>query len=184
MKVEGRGGEVNKAQRWRNKDHGIWSIFRAIDEAMSGDDFILRKPSQVMFAISQESALLYWKENMGQLDSCKKPARHSFCSRSVPVSSFFSLSDHFMMSWTVKEAECWKLFSDCIWKAGIPWTARSPWSSTEISPEYCLEMMLEPKLQCFNLPWWEEQLIEKKTKSSGRTELRRRKRTTRCEDDG
>ena len=65
-------------------------------------------------------------------------------------------------SWTIKEAECWRIdaFEPWCWRRllRVPWTARRTNQSIlkEINPEYSLEgLMLRLKLQCL-ATWCEE----------------------------
>ena len=60
-------------------------------------------------------------------------------------------------SWTVKKAECWKIYAFELWcwrrLLRVPWTARKSKQSIlkEISPEYSLEgLMLKLKQQYFS----------------------------------
>ena len=70
-------------------------------------------------------------------------------------------------SWTIKEAECWRIdgFELC-WRRllRVPWTARRSNQSIlkEISPEYSLEgLMLKMKLQYFGHLMWRADLLKK-----------------------
>ena len=69
-------------------------------------------------------------------------------------------------SWTIKKAECWRLYAFELWcwsrLLKVPWTARrSNWSILrEINPEYSLEG-LKLKLQCFSHLMHTEDSLEK-----------------------
>ena len=83
-------------------------------------------------------------------------------------------------SWTVKKAECWKIytFELCCWRRllRVPWTTRRSNQSIlkEISPEYSLEgLMLKLKLQYFGHLMQRSDSLEK-TLTMGKTEGRRR----------
>ena len=71
-------------------------------------------------------------------------------------------------SWTIKEAECWRIdaFELWCWRRflGVPWTVRRSNKSIlkEISPEYSLEgLMLKWKLQYFGYLMWRTDSFEK-----------------------
>ena len=82
-------------------------------------------------------------------------------------------------SWTIKEAECWRIEAFKLWYwrrlLRVSWTARSNQSVLkEISPEYLLEgLMLKLKLQYFGDLMWGANSLEK-TMMLGKIEGRRR----------
>ena len=84
-------------------------------------------------------------------------------------------------SWTVKEAECWRIDAFELWcwrrLLRVPWTARRSNQSIlkEINPEYSLEgLMLKLKLQSFGHLMWRADSLEK-TLMLGKIEGRRRR---------
>ena len=82
-------------------------------------------------------------------------------------------------SWTIKEAECWRIEAFKLWYwrrlLRVSWTARSNHSILkEINPEYSLEgLMLKLKLQYFGDLMWGANSLEK-TMMLGKIEGRRR----------
>jgi len=86
-------------------------------------------------------------------------------------------------SWTVKKAECWRIYAFELWcwrgLLRIPWTARRSNQSTlkEISPGCSLEgLMLKLKLQYFGHPMWSVDSLEKTLMLGGIGDRRRRGR--------
>ena len=84
-------------------------------------------------------------------------------------------------SWTVKEAERWRIDAFELWcwrrLLRVPWTARRSNQSIlmEISPEYSLEgLILKLKVQYFGLHMWKTDSFEK-TLMLGKIEGRRRR---------
>ena len=82
-------------------------------------------------------------------------------------------------SWTVKKAECWRIYAFELWcwrrLLRVPWTARRSNRSTlkEISPGCSLEgLMLKLKLQYFGHLMWRADSLEK-TLMLGKIEGRR-----------
>ena len=87
-------------------------------------------------------------------------------------------------SWTIKEAECWRIDAFKLWCCQrfltVPWTARRSNQSIlkEISPEYSLEgLMMKLKLQYFGHLMRRAYSLER-TVMLGKIEGRRRKGTT------
>ena len=71
-------------------------------------------------------------------------------------------------SWTVKKAECWRLYAFKLWcwrrLLQVPWTVKRSNQSIlrEINPEYTLEgLMLKSKLQYFGHLMWTADSLEK-----------------------
>ena len=91
----------------------------------------------------------------------------------------FSVVMYGCKSWTIKEAECWRIdaFELWCWRRLLraPWTARRSNQSIlkEINPEYSLEgWMLKLKLQYFgHLMWWTDSM--EKTLVLGKIEGKR-----------
>ena len=84
-------------------------------------------------------------------------------------------------SWTVKKAECWKIYASELWCwrrfLRVPWTARRSNQSIlkEISPGCSLEgLMLKLKLQYFGHLMWRVDSLEKTLMLGGIGGRRRR----------
>ena len=84
-------------------------------------------------------------------------------------------------SWTIKKAECWRIYAFELWcwrrLLRVLWTARRSNQSIlkEISPEYSLEgLILKLKLQYFGHLMWRADSFEK-TLMLGKIEGRRRR---------
>ena len=91
----------------------------------------------------------------------------------------FPVVKHGCESWTIKKAECWRIYAFELWcwrrLLRVPWTARSNQSVLkETNPEYSLEgMMLKLKLQYFGHLMQRVDFLEK-TLMLGKTEVMRR----------
>ena len=88
---------------------------------------------------------------------------------------------HGCESWTIKKAECWRIYASELWSwrklLRFAWTARKSNQSilNEISPEYSLEgLMLKLKLQYSGHLMWRTDSSEK-TLMLGKIEGRRRR---------
>ena len=111
-----------------------------------------------------------------------KKQRDYFANKGPSSQSFgFSSSRYGCESWTVKNAECWRMDAFELWcwrkLLRVPWTARRSTQSIlkEISPEYSLEgLMLKLKLQYFGHLMWRTDSLEK-TVMLGKIEGRRRR---------
>ena len=97
---------------------------------------------------------------------CVKKQRHYFANK-APSSQgcFFPVVMYECASWTIKQAECWRIDAFELWcwrrLKRVPWIARSSHQSMlkEISPEYPSEgLMLKLKLQ--SLATWCKELTQ------------------------
>ena len=96
-----------------------------------------------------KSHLLLWRKVMINLDSILKSRDITLLTKICLVKPMvFPVVMYVCESWTVKKAECWRMYSfelSC-WKRllRIPWTARKSNQSIlkEISPEYSLEGLM------------------------------------------
>ena len=92
---------------------------------------------------------------------------------------FFPVGMHRCESWTIKKAECWRIyaFKSWHWRRHLraPWTARRANQSIlkKIIPEYSLEGLML-KLQYFGHLMWQADLLEK-TLMLGKIEAKRRR---------
>ena len=93
----------------------------------------------------------------------------------------FSIVMYGCESWTIKKAECWRIYAFELWcwrrLLRVPWTARRSNQSIlkGISPEYSLEgLMLKQKLQYFGHLMKRTNSLEK-TLLLGKIESRRRR---------
>ena len=107
--------------------------------------------------------LALWKIHYDQHRRHIKKQRHYFANKSPSSQIYcFSSSHVWMLSWTIRKAESWRVDAFELWcwrrLLRVPWTARRSNQSIlkEISPEYSLEgLMLKLKLQYFgHLMWW------------------------------
>ena len=111
-----------------------------------------------------------------------KRQRHHFTYKGLYFQSYrFSIVMYGCESWTVKNAECWRIdaFEPWCWRRllRVPWTARRSNQSIlkEISPEYSLEgLMLKMTLQYFGHLMRRAKSLEK-TLMLGKIEGRRRR---------
>ena len=123
-----------------------------------------------------------WKKNYDQPRQHIKKQRHYFANKGPSSQSYvFSRVMYGCESWTIKEAEHWRIDAFELWcwrrLLRVPWTAgRSNQSILkEISPEYSLEgLMLKLKLQYFGHLLRRTDLFEK-TLMLGKIEGRRRR---------
>ena len=123
-----------------------------------------------------------WKKNYDQPRQHIKKQRHYFANKGPSSQSYvFSRVMYGCESWTIKEAEHWRIVAFELWcwrrLLRVPWTAgRSNQSILkEISPEYSLEgLMLKLKLQYFGHLLRRTDLFEK-TLMLGKIEGRRRR---------
>ena len=100
-----------------------------------------------------------WKNSYYQPRQYIKKQRHYFSNKSLSSQScvFFPVVMYVCESWTIKEAEHWRINALELWcwrtLLRVPWTARRSNQSIlkEIGPEYSLEvLMLKVKLQYFD----------------------------------
>ena len=98
-----------------------------------------------------------WKKSYDQARQLINKQRHYFANRGSSSQSYgFSSSHDGCESWTIKEAEHWRIDAFELWcwrrLLRVPWTSRRSNQSilNKISPEYLLEgLMLKLKLQYF-----------------------------------
>ena len=109
-----------------------------------------------------------WKESYGQPRQHIKKQRHYFANKVHLVKAMdFPVVMYGCESWTIKKAECWKIYVFELWcwriLLRVPWTARrSNQSLLKISPECSLEgLMLKLKLQYFGHLMWRTNSFEK-----------------------
>ena len=111
-----------------------------------------------------------------------KKQKHSVANKGPSSQSYrFPVVMYGCKSWTIKEAECWRIDAFELWcwrrLLRVSWTTRRSNQSIlkEISPEYSLErLMLKLKLQYFGHLMWRADLLEK-TLMLGKIEGRRRR---------
>ena len=118
---------------------------------------------------------------------CINKQRHHFADKGLFSQSFgFSSSLVWMWSWTIKKAECWRIYAFELWcwrsLLRVPWTARRSNQSIlkEMNPEYSSKrLILKLKHQYFyHLMQWVDSLektlmfekIEDRNKEKGTTE--------------
>ena len=118
-----------------------------------------------------------WKESYDQPRQHAKKQRHYFANKDLSSQSYgFPVVMYGCESWTMKKAECRRIYSFELWcwrrLLRVPWTARRSNQSIlmEISPEYSLEgLMLKLKLQYFGYLMQRTDSFEK-TLMLGKTE--------------
>ena len=130
-----------------------------------------------------------WKKSYDQPRQHIKKQKHYFSSKGSSSQSYgfssksygFSNSHVGCDSWTIKKAECWRIYASELWcwrrHLRGPWTARRSNQSIlkEISPGCSLEgLMLTPKFQYFGHLMQRADSFEK-TLMLGRIEGRRRR---------
>ena len=111
-----------------------------------------------------------------------KKQRHYFANKVLSSQGYdFSVVMHGCQSWTIKKAECPRIYAFKLWcwrrLLGVPWTGRTSNQSIlkEISPEYSLErLMLMLKHQYFGHLMRRTDSLEK-TLMLGKIEGRRRR---------
>ena len=130
--------------------------------------------------------LVSWKISYSQHRQHIKKQRHYFADKgSSSQSCGFPLVIYGCESWTIKNAEHWRIDVSQLWcwrrLWRVPWTARRSNQSIlkEIGPEYSLEgLMLKLKLQYFGHLMQRTDWLEK-TLMLGKIEDRRRSRRQR-----
>ena len=113
--------------------------------------------------------LLLGRKVMTNLDSILKSRDITLSTKVCLVKAMvFPLVMYGYESWTIKEAECWRIDAFELWcwrrLLGVPWTARRSNQSIlkEISPGCSLEgLMLKLKLQYFGHLMWRADSLEK-----------------------
>ena len=98
-----------------------------------------------------------WKKSLTNLDSILKSRDITMLTKVCVVkATVFPAVMYGYESWTIKNAECWRIDAFELWRwkklLRVPWTARRSNQSIlkEISPEYALEgLILKLKLQYF-----------------------------------
>ena len=105
-----------------------------------------------------------WKVSYNQPRQHIKKQRHYFANKGPSSQGCgFSVVKYGCESWTIKKAECWRIYASelCCWRRllRVPWTARSSNQSIlkEMSPEYSLEGLML-KLNSDTLATWCEEL--------------------------
>ena len=106
---------------------------------------------------------------MTNLDSILKKQRHYFANKGLSSQNYdFSSRNVWSESWTIKNAECWRIDAFELWcwrrLLGVPWTARRSNHSIlkDISLEYSSEgLILKLKLQYFGHLMWRTDSLEK-----------------------
>ena len=104
-----------------------------------------------------------WKKSNDQPRQHIKKQRHYFAHKGPSSQGYgFPLVMYGCESWTIKKAECWRIYAFELWYwrrlLRVPWTAGSSNQSIlkEISPEYSSEgLMLKLKLHTL-ATWYEE----------------------------
>ena len=136
----------------------------------------------VIAAMKLKESLLLGRKVMTNLDSILK-SRHITLPTKVHLvkAMVFPMVMYGCESWTVKKAECRKIYAFELWcwrrLLRVPWTARRSNQSTlkEISPEYSLEgLMLKLNLQYFGHLMRRVDLLEKTLMLGGIGGRRRR----------
>ena len=109
-----------------------------------------------------------WKKSYDLPRQHIKKQSHYFANKGPSSQSYGFFSSHvWMLSWTIKKAEHWRIGAFELWwwrrLLRVPWTARSNQSILEvISPEYSLErLILKLKLQYFGHLMWRTDSFEK-----------------------
>ena len=120
-----------------------------------------------------------WKKSYDKQRQHIKKQRHYFAYKR-PSSQSYGFSSSHIWSWTIKNAEHWRIDAFELWCCRrllrVAWTARKSNQSIqkEINPEYSLEgLMLKLKLQYFGQLTWRVNSLEQ-TLMLGKTEGRRR----------
>ena len=131
--------------RWGNSGNSGWLYFLGGSKITADGD------------CSQEikRCLLVGRKAMTNLDSILKSRDMTFPTK-VHLVMVFPVVTYGCESWTIKEAEHWRIHAFELWcwrrLLQVPWTARRSNQSIleEINLEYSLEgLMLKPKLQYF-----------------------------------
>ena len=125
--------------------------------------------------------LLIGRKVMTNLDSMLKSRDITLPAKVHVVNAMvFSVVMYGCESWTIKKAECWRIYAFDLWCSrrllGVPWTSRRSNKSIlkEVSPGYSLEgLILKLKLQFFGHLMWRADSLEK-TLMLGKIEGRRR----------
>ena len=109
-----------------------------------------------------------WKKSYGQPRQHIKKHRRYFANKGLSSSSVFPVVMYGRESWTIKKAECWRIYAFELWcwrrLLRVSCTARGSNQSIlkEISPEYLLEgLMLKLKLKYFGHLMWRTDSLEK-----------------------
>ena len=129
----------------------------------------LRNLNTVFHNLEIKRCLLLGRKSMTNLDSVLKSRDITLPTKVCLVKAMvFPVVMYGCESWTIKEAEWWRIDAFELWcwrrLLTVPWTARRSNQSIlrEISPEYSLEgLMLKLKLQYFSHLMWRTDSLEK-----------------------
>ena len=150
--------------------------------AFSLSSFTSSRGSLVFLLVLHKGGRKTWKKSYDKFRQCIKNQRHHFPDKGLYTQSYsFSGSLYGCESWTMKKAECQRIyaFKLCCWRRllRVPWTVRRCNQSIlkEISPEYSLEgLMLKLKFQYFGHLMQRVDSLEK-TLMLGKIDGRRRR---------
>ena len=137
---------------------------------------------KIHYKKKKKRRLLFGRKAMTSLDSTLKSRDITLPAKVRLVKAMvFPVVMYGCESWTIKEAECWRIDAFELWcwrrLLRIPWTARRSNQSIlkEISPEYSWEgLMLKLKLQYFGHLMWQTDSLGK-TLMLGKIEGRKRR---------